>query len=86
MRWLDGITKPGTLQSMGSQRVGHDWVTELNSTGSYIWPKGYKYILGNVLTEKDWLSFPFLHFVMGNVDMIAGALAATLNNEDESLT
>ena len=22
--------KPGTLQSMGSQRVGHDWVTELN--------------------------------------------------------
>ena len=42
MRWLDGITdsasskswwwtgKPGVLQSMGLQRVGHDWVTELN--------------------------------------------------------
>ena len=43
MRWLDGITdsmdmnygswlwtgRPGVLQSMGSQRVGHDWVTEL---------------------------------------------------------
>ena len=26
------IGKPGVLQSMGSQRVGHDWVTELNST------------------------------------------------------
>ena len=43
MRWLDGITdvmnmsliwwwtgKPGMLQSMGSQRVGHDWAAELN--------------------------------------------------------
>ena len=24
------IGKPGMLQSMGSQRVGHDWATELN--------------------------------------------------------
>ena len=26
--WWTG--KPGALQSMGSQRIGHDWVTELN--------------------------------------------------------
>ena len=26
--WWTG--RPGVLQSMGSQRVGHDWVTELN--------------------------------------------------------
>ena len=26
--WWTG--KPGVLQSMGSQKVGHDWVTELN--------------------------------------------------------
>ena len=26
--WLTG--KPGVLKSMGSQRVGHDWVTQLN--------------------------------------------------------
>ena len=46
MRWLGGVTdswtwawvktqgvgdgQPGVLQSMGSQRVGHDWATELN--------------------------------------------------------
>ena len=44
MRWLDGITdsmdlrhwwwtrSPGMLWSMGWQRVGHDWATELNWT------------------------------------------------------
>ena len=47
MRWLEGITNStdmslsklrelvidsGVLQSMGSQRVGHSWVTELNWT------------------------------------------------------
>ena len=47
MRWLDGhqwtwvwvnsrswwwTGRPGVLQFMGSQRVGHDWVTELNWT------------------------------------------------------
>ena len=27
--------KPGRLQSMGSQRVGHDWVTSLHFPGIY---------------------------------------------------
>ena len=30
--WWTG--KPGVLQSLGSQRVGHDWATELNWTGA----------------------------------------------------
>ena len=33
--WQTG--KPGMLQSMGSQRVGHNWVTELNWTESAMW-------------------------------------------------
>ena len=32
--WWTG--KPGVLQSMGSQRVGHDWETELNWYDMYI--------------------------------------------------
>ena len=28
--WETGTGRPGVLQSMGSQRVGHDWATELN--------------------------------------------------------
>ena len=50
MRWLYGITdlmdtsswswwwtgKLGVLHSMGSQRVGHNWVTELNWTDDFL--------------------------------------------------
>ena len=33
--WWTG--RPGVLQSMGSQRVGHDWATELNWTKQKAW-------------------------------------------------
>ena len=61
MRWLDGITnlmdmslsklqemvKPGVLQSMGSQRVGQDWTTELTHwlTGTVMVPLGMSFCL-----------------------------------------
>ena len=31
--WWTG--RPGMLQSMGSERIGHDWVTELNYSNPY---------------------------------------------------
>ena len=39
--WVDSCNwwwtgRPGVLQFMGSQRVGHDWVTELNWTEPFI--------------------------------------------------
>jgi len=39
--WWTGY--PFVLQSIGSQRVGHDWVTELNSHTGKIMKKMFKY-------------------------------------------
>ena len=38
--WWTG--KPGALQSMGSQRVEHDWATELNWTENVLYINTYK--------------------------------------------
>ena len=51
--WWTG--KPGALQSMGSQRVGHEWVTKLNNLlegqPENSWTLGGKYcIIPNPLT------------------------------------
>ena len=48
--WWPG--RPGVLQSMGLQRVGHDWVTKLN----------WRYILGIPWQSSGWnwaLSLPW---------------------------
>ena len=51
--WWTG--RPGLLQSMGSQRVGHDWATELNwcITGETV---GLGTFVG-IFTYKDAMSF-----------------------------
>ena len=47
--WMEN---PGSLQSMGSQRIGHDWVTSLSSL--FIWPIGSSSLRGIILdTERD---------------------------------
>ena len=48
--WWTG--RPGVLQFMGSQRVGHDWATELNWTELKMFP--------NV-----WVYFAFVYFFLG---------------------
>ena len=51
--WWTG--RPGMLQSIGSQRVGHDWVTELNWTGTKIHFKFEEYIhWGWILEMWSW--------------------------------
>ena len=49
--WWTG--KPGVLQSMGSQRVRHDWVTELNHSGELV--NGYKGLLCTVSYKCLWI-------------------------------
>ena len=52
--WWTG--KPGLLQSMEPQRVGHDWVTELNWTDLfYIW---WSVCFNTSLSSHPTLSFP----------------------------
>ena len=58
--WWTG--RPGMLQSMGSQRVGHDWATELN----YWWESKVRIIsdmessLNAQQYWKSWLNYDIL--------------------------
>ena len=67
MRWLDGITasmdvslselqelvRPGMLWFMESQRIGHDWVTELNWTELQFW-ETYKLMVFETMDIRLW--------------------------------
>ena len=55
----DGQGRPGVLRFMGSQRVGHDWVTELNWTDckNYCKITIFSYLRGSNSLSKDNCSF-----------------------------
>ena len=65
--------RPGVLQFMGSQRVGHDWVTELN------YKKNWKAIWQNATMNSTYLwavrlylhfKLPFLLFIQFSVVVV----------------
>ena len=53
--WWTG--RPGVLQFMGSQRVGHDWVTELNWTELMLLRSQCTFLIHRESTFYGWLSF-----------------------------
>ena len=63
------IGRPGVLQFMGSQRVGHDWVTELNWSlgGSFLSFKGAtrREILP-ITPDKSWFWFSVYSWKLPN--------------------
>ena len=72
MRWLDGMSpwvwvnsgswwwtgRPGMLQFMGSQRVGHDWATELNWTEDHCCETFCRLV---IMTQREIFSQCLLH-------------------------
>ena len=61
--WWTG--RPGVLQFMGSQRVGHDWATELNwiehlnkddTTQTYLWVRPSSW-LHNCVTRRNLIRY-----------------------------
>ena len=57
--------KPGVLQSMGSQRAGHDWATELNWTELNM---VYYLTIYNVINIKN-LHFIYYMFIPISIDL-----------------
>ena len=53
--WWTG--RPGVLQFMGSQRVGHDWATELNWTELMLLRSQCPFLIHRESIFYGWLSF-----------------------------
>ena len=75
--WWTG--RPGVLQFMGSQTVGHDWATELNWTELMFMSNlscviGHLYIFFEELSSNSYAFFPYvieyLHFYCWTVTVL----------------
>ena len=79
--WWTG--RPGVLQSMGSQRVGHDWATELNWTELLGMVRVWRYLCSMWMISKGhlpenqlciiiWMRWPLFdhQFVLSSATLI----------------
>ena len=62
LRELATAGRPGVLQSMGSQIVGHDWVTELNWTRTSLAPLGAP----NKVFAGEWINSTLTTFTLSH--------------------
>ena len=53
--WWTG--RPGVLRSIGSQRVRHDWVTELNWTDRHSWKRIFTKLAWLKSITENWYRF-----------------------------
>ena len=66
VRTKQGTTKPGMLQPIGSQRVGHDLVTEQQNSDTIVVRK-MLYIISSILNLPRLVLWPIMSFILGNV-------------------
>ena len=57
--WWTG--RPGVLWFMGSQRVGHDWATELNWNWRTIWPFLVRFKMLSCDIHLTWLTLSMMY-------------------------
>ena len=58
MGWEGPLEEPGRLQSMGSQRVGHDWATSLSLFTFMHWRRKWQPIPVFLPGESPWTEEP----------------------------
>ena len=73
--WWTG--RPGVLQFMGSQRVGHDWVTELNWSPKAREPRKYIQLhrtQSRAEEGREWMGWQRMNGLRGNNQLPAQCL------------
>ena len=65
IRWAE---EPGGLQTTGSQRVGHDWVTSLHFASLQLWRRWRWIISDSICYLKTWLIVRIVWIIVRNTN------------------